>query len=96
MAEEAVREQEERVIRDVIDARDRPAAIKGYEIEFGDDHSGDQAVWIWLLVKDEVQPSQELLEQVLPFSRKLGSDLLEKRLSHWPYVRFRTWVRMAN
>ena len=99
VAEEAIRDQDERRIRAVLDRPGRPDSIKGFQIEFGEDHAGDPAVWVWLLVRDDnrsPQELQELLDTSIPFSRAVGTELVGMRLAHWPYVRFRTWVTAAE
>ncbi len=93
LAEKTLRQQDENVIRTVLRRSGFPAAVKGYEIEFGEDHSGDPAVWIWLLVREETEPSKIFLDELIPYARAIGRELVEAQLGHWPYVRFRTWVQ---
>jgi hypothetical protein len=78
-----------RAIQDLLKKRPLPAAVKGIELEFGEDSTGDPAVWIWLLVDDDVAPSAAKLDELGRFQRGLLSDSIDAGLSHWPYVRFR-------
>lgn len=99
VAEEASRVKDESRIRAVLDRPGRPDSIHGYQLEFGEDHSGDPAVWVWLLVRDDnrsPQELQELLNTSIPYSRSVGTELIGMGLEHWPYVRFRTWVTSAE
>lgn len=68
---------------------ERPADIKGIEVELGEDSTGDPAAWIWLLVDDDLNPSREKLREVAEFAAAVRSALLQEGLLHWPYVRLR-------
>ena len=85
-----MRAREELVIREVLSLFPRPASIKGIEIEFGEDHSGDPAVRIWLIVPKNLPLKGPKWEAAFSFCERLGRALVEKRLRHWPYVNMRT------
>jgi hypothetical protein len=80
---------EARTIQDIVTARPWPAAVKGYELEFGEDSTGDPAVWIWLAIDDDVRPSAEKIQELGEFRRDVQSAILDAHLSRWPYVGFR-------
>ena len=54
-----IQEQEEATIRRIVDAMPWPADVKGYDVEFGSDWEGDPVVRVWLLVDDDLRPSDE-------------------------------------
>ena len=81
---------EARAIQDIVKGRPWPPAVKGFELEFGEDSTGDPAVWVWLMIDDDVSPSAEKIRELGYFSRDLQSAIIDAGLSRWPYVRFRT------
>jgi hypothetical protein len=89
-SESRVLEEEARTIETIVKAHPWPAAIKGYEVAFGVDSTGDPAVRIWLDVDDDLDPPEAKIKELGRFDRALESALLEAGLSHWPYVAYRT------
>jgi hypothetical protein len=81
---------EARAIQDILKGRPWPPAVKGFELEFGEDSTGDPAVWVWLMIDDDVSPPAEKIKELGRFRRGLVSAIMDAGLSHWPYVRFRT------
>lgn len=81
-------ESEERRIREVINKHDLPASVRGFELEFGTDSTGDPAVTIWFIVNDDSNPSKQELDQTTRFVRSTESDLMGLKLRHWPLIRF--------
>lgn len=88
--DDEVRAREERIIWGTLAAVARPPDIQDIQIEFGEDHSGDPAVWIKLFVTGTLRPPSPQWETVFEFSRRISQMLIEKRLRHWPYVRFQS------
>lgn len=80
---------EARTIQEIVTARPWPPAVKGYKLEFGEDSTGDPAVWIWLAIDDDVRPSAEKIHALGEFRRDVQSAILDAHLSRWPYVGFR-------
>jgi len=84
---------ETRTINQIVKKRPWPRAVKGFEVEFGLDSTGDPAVWIWLMVDDDISPSAEKIAELGRFRRDLRARLVGAGLSRWPYVRFRAVQR---
>jgi hypothetical protein len=84
-----IQEQEDATIRRIVDAMPWPEDVKGYDVEFGSDWEGDPAVYVWLVVDDDLRPSEEKLARVGNFRRAVTRALLDAVLSHWPFVQLR-------
>lgn len=88
-SEDLVASREAKIVRDVVRKWHLPSNVRGFDVEFGEDSSGDPAVWIWLTIKDELKPSAQSISNLNDFVTKVRSDLLRRGLTHWPYVRYR-------
>ena len=64
-----------------------PAFVKGYEVETGEDSTGDPALYITILVSPEQKYSQATVSRWNSFSNILLDRLLRLRLQRYPYVR---------
>jgi hypothetical protein len=82
-------DREEKLVRGILRKWTLPPNVRGFDVDFGEDSAGDPAVWIWLAVDDEVQPSDQSIAGLAKFVRDVRSDLLRAGLRYWPYVRFR-------
>ncbi len=87
--EESVRTEEERIIRDTLLAFARPASIEDVRIEFGEDHSGHPAVWVWLIVPDSLALDSPEWDAAYMYCDAVDTALVQRRLTHWPYVSLR-------
>jgi len=58
-------------------------------LHFGPDSADNKAVWIDLFVDSDLIPSNEKIARLNSIVDKIRSDLLETRLSMWPYVEVR-------
>lgn len=94
MADEVVRQEEERVIRDTIQGYPCPKSIEDIEIAFGEDHSGYPAVWVRFVIPETMAVEGPEWDSAYAFVNEIDRVLSEKRLSHWPYVGFQ--VRQRN
>ncbi|MDQ2803486.1 MAG: hypothetical protein M3Y41_12700 [Pseudomonadota bacterium] len=82
--------EDERTIRQVVASRPWPEAVEDVELEFGEDSSGDPAVWVWLLVAPDLEPPAATMRELSDFAQSIRWGLTEPDLKHWPYVGFRT------
>jgi hypothetical protein len=82
-------DREEKIVRRILEKWTLPSNVHGFDVDFGEDSAGDPAVWIWLMVDDEAQPSDQSIARLAHFVREVRSDLLRAGLRYWPYVRFR-------
>jgi hypothetical protein len=82
-------DREAQIVQGILAKWKRPSNVRDVSFEFGEDSTGDPAVWIWLTVDDELQPSNQSISGLNRFVTDVRSDLLRAGLSYWPYVRFR-------
>ena len=76
-------------IRGVVNKHKFPRGVRGWTAEFGEDSTGDPAVWIWFYVKDEAEYSDRRIDELASFTDLIRSGLVDARLSGWPYVGYR-------
>jgi hypothetical protein len=88
-SENLVMSREAKIVRDAVEKWCLPPNVRGFDIEFGEDSSGDPAVWIWLTIEDELKPSAQSISNLNGFVTNVRSDLLRRGPTHWPYVRYR-------
>lgn len=83
-----VADPEERAVADVLDNLwgKRPSYVKKYQLEFGEDHAGDPAIWIRLKVTKDNDPSPQKVTELRKFADDLQDRILALRLRRWPYV----------
>ena len=80
---------EARRVRALVNAYRRPPGVLNWSAEYGEDATGEPAVWIWFHFKDEGGISQRKIEQLTDFVETVRSGLLNANLGRWPYVGFR-------
>ena len=85
--------EEERRIREIVERRPLPRFFDGYDIEFGQDWSGDPSVTIWLEVDVRLATNADENDAVNLYVRETEHELVGLRLSHWPFIRFRVGAR---
>lgn len=67
-----------------------PDFVLGLDFTFGTDSTGDEAVWIWVLVPDEIDPdTKDFREFAKRFPRAVWNTLAEIKSKRIPYVHFR-------
>jgi hypothetical protein len=89
MTKTAEIDREAEIVRGVLAKWEAPANVREVDFDFGEDSTGDPAVWIWLTVDDDPQPSRQSIVDLSRFVTDIRRDLLSADLLHWPYVRFR-------
>lgn len=68
-----------------------PNTVLELRFETGEDSSGGDALWIWVILKDEVAESTPVLLSNTGIVRERLTDAVrESGIKRWPYVRFRT------
>lgn len=85
--EDAARESE--TVRRILNRWQKPPNVRDVDWEFGEDSAGEPALWIWLIVDDDPQPSAQSITGLNRFVTDIRGDLLRAGLRYWPYVRFR-------
>ncbi|MBI3709287.1 MAG: hypothetical protein HY246_16665 [Proteobacteria bacterium] len=82
--------QEVERIRDLMKGRALPAGVKNYEIELGEDSTGQPAMWIWFLVESSFQPTKETLDRLNDLARSFKATIFKAGIDRVPYVRLRS------
>lgn len=84
-------EDEAALVRDLVKKQKFPPAVKKgrFTIEFGEDSTGEPAVWIWFLVDDDLNPTKQKISELNHFANTVRSALLRAKMPYWPYVEFR-------
>ena len=80
---------EVRKIHDLIKKQPPPTNVRGFELRFGKDSTGDNAIWIRFFVEDEKTPNPRQISQLTDFGNIIRSQLLGADIHYWPYVEFR-------
>jgi len=68
-----------------------PESVLELRFETGEDSSGGEGLWVWVVLKDEIAEDQEILLFNANEIREMLKDAVrELGIKRWPYVRFRT------
>ena len=68
---------EARRIRTLVNRHKFPQGVLTWNAEYGEDSTGDPAIWIWFHFKDEDNISQQKIDELTDFVRSVRSDLLD-------------------
>lgn len=86
-----------RRIIDVIRSVPWPDYVFGADFRLGNDSTGDPAVWIWLLLNDDVEIESRAVQDELGRVRRAYLDEIQKAgINRWPYVSVRTRSETKN
>ena len=84
-----------RRVEDVVRAQRMPPFVDGFDVEYGDDHDGDPAVWVVFKLREGGVPVTRDLAAIQPqidAMNRLSSDTLSNLVELVPdrivYVRF--------
>lgn len=83
---------EVKLINSVIKRHRFPSGVKTWSAEYGEDSTGDPAVWIWFHYKDDEGASQQNIHELSDFVHLIRDHLLEADIGRWPYVGYRNPV----
>src|SRR5829696_1724838 len=75
----------EQLIRDAA----TPEGFPRFELAFGEDSTGNPAVWISFLVEHSDAPTDEQLQAIRKLRRRVLSALFQHQIRWIPYIRFR-------
>lgn len=78
----------EKAIKKALAAIRKPTEVKGVDWEFGEDSTGDPAVWIFLKL-DHDDPSPEAVKKLSDYVSALTHKILDQDTEYWPFVRFK-------
>jgi hypothetical protein len=76
-------------IRTLINRHKRPPGVLTWSAEYGEDATGEPAVWVWFYYKDENGVSQQKIHELSDFVHLIRDHLLEANIGRWPYVGYR-------
>jgi hypothetical protein len=60
--------------------------VRRFELEFDSDSDNNRAVWIHLIVDEDLSPSSEKISTLSRVVNQVRSALLREKLDIWPYV----------
>jgi hypothetical protein len=60
-----------------------------FELTFGEDSTGDPAVWIWFLIDRADDADEARLRSLRRLRSSVQNALFEHRIARIPYIRFR-------
>ena len=83
------RGEEKRLIHEVVARRPLPKNVDAFEIEFGEDWTGDPAVTIWLSMARREAQRSDAYQELGAFIQATEHELVALGLPHWPFVRVR-------
>ena len=66
-----------------------PEGFPNFHLTFGEDSTGDPAVWISFLVEHSDKPTREQRQAVRELRRKVLRALFQHQIRWIPYIRFR-------
>jgi hypothetical protein len=81
---------EVRLVHKLVKRVGRPVGIQSFEVEFGEDSTGDAAVWVWFSIRDDFPTSKSGIDKLNEFATSVRQELLGSKLNRVPYVRFRS------
>ena len=64
--------------------------IRRFEVEADYDHTGDPALFIWVLLEDDTPEEEQRWADVKPIEETIREAVFASGDPRWPYVRFRT------
>ena len=87
--------EDTRRIEETVRRHPLPPFVTGFDVEYGDDHDGDPALWVLFKLKDGGVPKSARMEDIKPqiaemnnLAAAVRSDLLEVVPDRLAYVRF--------
>ena len=90
LAKGAARLPEVKRLHALINEIAKPKSVRGYELHFGDDATGDAAVWVYFLLEPDRRSSDDDIEELTDLRFRVSDSILKKGgLDRIPYVNFR-------
>lgn len=84
-----------RRVEEAVRSHPLPPFVTGFDVEYGDDHDGDPALWVLFTLRDGGVPRTPRLEEVKPQIDEMNAlvdavrlDLFQILPDRWPYFRF--------
>ena len=83
-------------IHDLVRESAAPEGFRSFELRFGEDSTGDPAVWIWFAIDPQYPTAKESIQTLSRLQRRMKSALLRAQVDRIPYVRFREKSTVAG
>lgn len=87
---------EQKQIETALGTVERPSFVTEIRHALDNDWSGDPGVWIWVILRDDVAGSPQIVEQTQPVRSAIVQALRDAGISRWPYLRFRGQSEQAE
>ncbi len=76
----------DRRFREILSKVDRrPEWVRNVSLRYGEDASGDPAVWIVVAAEDDLNPSKEKLTAINEYFDALRTEFRATGTERWPY-----------
>jgi len=86
--DEATTAADEAKVRAILSRWTFPPNVRGWELDFREDSTGDPAVYITFRVDDALDPSEETVRSVGEFSEQIDRELLRAGPHYFPHFRY--------
>ena len=87
---------EQEQIETALASVERPSYVTELRFVLDNDWSGDPAVRIWVIVRDDITERAEVLEHAEPVRSSIVQALRDAEVARWPYVHFRGQSEQAD
>lgn len=74
----------------------RPPEVLDVTCEEGEDWTGNSVIWIWVIVRSEAKPSEEVIRRLGQYADALHWKLIDEGIKRWPFVRLHEYVHRAR
>jgi hypothetical protein len=81
--------EDARKIHELVKANTSPDIVKSFEVKFGPDSANNRAVWVRLIVENDLKPSLKKISALNKEADRVRGVLLRESLNVWPYVEVR-------
>jgi len=76
-------------IRELVQKAAEPEGFPAFELSFGEDSTGDPAVWIWFLIENADEATTSRLKAMRRLRERVQTTLFEHQIGRIPYIRYR-------
>jgi hypothetical protein len=76
-------------IRKIVATHKPPPGVKTFQVELGEDSTGEPAVWVWFVVDDDRNPTAKQVAKLTHFASAVSASIIASDIGRWPYVSFR-------
>jgi hypothetical protein len=82
-------EAEEAEVRKLVSEAAKPEGYPDFELTFGEDSTGDPAVWIWFLIDRPNEADEARLASVRRLRKRIDEALFAHQIGRIHYIRYR-------